>query len=153
MTRWWIVPAVCVLAMSAWSQTPEQPKAQPHSAAANSTAPDAEPWEYSLTVDGYIIEGQDGYVSPTFTANSFYGASGVNPSSAFDGTGILYEDLWKATPNNSYTYQGYFTMDANQGALFFTPVAAVPEPGSVPLLAVGAFAWFALFRKLNRKNA
>jgi hypothetical protein len=36
-------------------------------------------------------------VSPTFTANTFYGASGANPSSAFDGTGVLYEDLWKAT--------------------------------------------------------
>ena len=29
----------------------------------------AEPWEYSLTVDGYIIEGSDGYASPTFTAD------------------------------------------------------------------------------------
>jgi len=92
-------------------------------------------------------------VSPTFTANSFYGASGINPSSTFDGTGILYEDLWKATPSSSYTYLGFFTMDANQGALSFTPVGAVPEPNSVQLFAVGAVAWFALARKLNRKNA
>lgn len=92
-------------------------------------------------------------VSPTFTAGSFYGASGNDPSSAFDGTGVLYEDLWKATPNSSYSYQGYFTMDASQGNLTFTPVAAVPEPSSASLLAVGAVAWFALARKLNRKNA
>ncbi len=90
-------------------------------------------------------------VSPTFSAGSFYGASGVNPSSAFDGTGVLYEDLWKATPT-SYTYLGYITMDANQGDLTFTPVASVPEPGSLSLLAVGGVAWFALARKLNRKN-
>lgn len=69
MARWWTVTAVCVLAASAWSQTPEQPKAQPHSASANSTSPDANPWEYSLTVDGYIIEGEDGYASPTLTAD------------------------------------------------------------------------------------
>ncbi len=92
-------------------------------------------------------------VSPTFTASSFYGASGVNPSSAFDGTGVLYEDLWKATPNNAYSYLGYLTMDANQGNLTFTPAAAVPEPGSISLLAVGAVAWLALARKLNRKTA
>jgi hypothetical protein len=90
-------------------------------------------------------------VSPTFSAGSFYGASGVNPSSAFDGTGVLYEDLWKATPT-SYTYLGYITMDANQGDLTFTPVANVPEPGSLSLFAVGGVAWFALARKLNRKN-
>lgn len=92
-------------------------------------------------------------VSPTFTAGSFYGTSGINPSSAFDGTGVLYEDLWKATPNNAYSYLGYFTMDANNGNLAFTPAAAVPEPGSLSLFAVGAVAWFALTRKLNRKNA
>jgi hypothetical protein len=92
-------------------------------------------------------------VSPTFTASSFYGASGNNPSSAFDGTGVLYEDLWKATPNNSYAYQGYFTMDANQGNLTFTPVATVPEPSSASLFAAGAVAWLALARKLNRKNS
>lgn len=91
-------------------------------------------------------------ISPTFSANSFYGASGVDPSSAFDGTGVLYEDLWKATPT-SYTYLGYFTMDANQGNLSFTPVASVPEPGSLSLLAAGAVAWLALARKLKRKNA
>ena len=58
----------CSLAVS-WAQTQTPPKPEPHSAAAASTTPDAEPWEYSLTVDGYIIEGEDGYASPTFTAD------------------------------------------------------------------------------------
>lgn len=69
MARWWTVPTIALLAASVWAQTQEQSKAQPHSAAANSTAPDAQPWEYSVTVDGYIIEGEDGYASPTFTAD------------------------------------------------------------------------------------
>jgi hypothetical protein len=28
-----------------------------------------EPWEFSLTLDGYLIEGQNGYAQPTFTAD------------------------------------------------------------------------------------
>jgi hypothetical protein len=94
-------------------------------------------------------------VSPTFTANSFYGASGVNPSAAFDGTGVLYEDLWKATPNNAYTYAGFFTMDLSGSSpnLTFTPSAlAVPEPGSFQLFAVAGLSWLALARRFNRKN-
>ena len=55
--------------MSGWAQTSPQPKAQPHSPAPPSSAADKEPWDYSLTVDGYIIEGEDGYASPTFTAD------------------------------------------------------------------------------------
>jgi hypothetical protein len=69
MTRCWFAPAIVLLALSVWAQTQGQAKAQPHSAATNSTAPDAEPWEYSITVDGYLIEGEDGYASPTFTAD------------------------------------------------------------------------------------
>jgi hypothetical protein len=34
-----------------------------------SGASTAEPWEYSLTVDGYLISGEDGYAQPTFTAD------------------------------------------------------------------------------------
>jgi hypothetical protein len=33
------------------------------------TIPAAGPWEYSLTVGGYLIEGEDGYAQPTFTAD------------------------------------------------------------------------------------
>ena len=49
----------------AQSQTPDQP----HSPSPKPAGAAAEPWEYSLTVDGYIIEGEDGYASPTFTAD------------------------------------------------------------------------------------
>lgn len=94
-------------------------------------------------------------VSPTFTANSFYGASGVNPSSAFDASGVLYEDLWKATPNNSYSYLGYFTMDMSSSSpdLSFTPSASpVPEPGCIQFFAFGGIAWLAFARKFKRGN-
>jgi hypothetical protein len=96
-------------------------------------------------------------VSPTFTAGSFYGASGINPSSAIDNSGVLYEDLWKATSTSGYTYLGFFTLDLSGSSqqLSFTPstVSAVPEPGTVPLIAVAGISWLLLARKLHRKNA
>jgi hypothetical protein len=69
MPPWKVLVAALVFSVGGWSQTTTQPKAQPHSPAAKSTATDSEPWEYSLTVDGYIIKGEDGYASPTFTAD------------------------------------------------------------------------------------
>ena len=69
MLRIRLVMAILFLASWSWAQTPTNQKTEPHSAAPSATAPDAEPWEYSLTVDGYIIEGEDGYASPTFTAD------------------------------------------------------------------------------------
>ena len=56
-----------LLAVSGWAQS--QTPAQPHSPSPKPPSADAEPWEYSLTVDGYIIPGEDGYASPTFTAD------------------------------------------------------------------------------------
>jgi hypothetical protein len=94
-------------------------------------------------------------VSPTFMANSFYGASGVDPDSALGASGILYEDLWKATSTSPYTYLGYFTMDlsGSSAQLTFTPSASpVPEPGAAPLIAVAGISWLLLARKLHRKN-
>jgi len=67
--RWQACATVALLTVCGWSQTPSPARPAPHSAAAPSTAPDKQPWEYSLTVDGYVIEGQDGYASPTFTAD------------------------------------------------------------------------------------
>ncbi len=66
---WRICAGLLLLSACGWTQPPaqSQPKSQPHSPAAT-TAP-AEPWEYSLTVDGYLIAGEDGYASPTFTAD------------------------------------------------------------------------------------
>jgi hypothetical protein len=95
-------------------------------------------------------------VTPTFTAGSFYGASGIDPSSAIGASAVLYEDLWKATSTSGYSYLGYFTLDLSGSPtpLTFTPSASpVPEPGTVPLIALGGLSWLLLARKLNRKNA
>ena len=59
---------VLLLTLGGWTQTAPQ-KPQPHSPSPKSSAPDAVPWDYSLTVDGYLIEGEDGYAQPTFTAD------------------------------------------------------------------------------------
>jgi hypothetical protein len=63
--RW--LATILLLAASGWAQT--QTPSQPHSPNPKPLVPAAEPWEYSLTVDGYIIAGADGYASPTFTAD------------------------------------------------------------------------------------
>jgi len=60
---------IFLLTSSGWAQSASQAKPEPHSAAPAAKTADAEPWEYSLTVDGYLIEGEDGYASPTFTAD------------------------------------------------------------------------------------
>jgi hypothetical protein len=76
-------------------------------------------------------------ISPTFTANTFFGASGINPSSPIGSSDVLYEDLWVATPSSPYTYVGYFTLDLSGGnsSLTFSPV---PEPTSLSLIAGAA---------------
>ncbi len=65
----WLWAIVGLMAVSGWAQSSTQQKAEPHSAAAGATGAGAEPWEYSLTVDGYITQGEDGYAQPTFTAD------------------------------------------------------------------------------------
>jgi hypothetical protein len=95
-------------------------------------------------------------VSPTYAPGSFYGDSGVNPSSAIDGTGVLTEGLWMATPGSGYTYQGFFTLDTGASAspsLTFTSVQAAPEPTTTAVLGGGALL-LGIFRwRANRKNA
>jgi hypothetical protein len=61
------VAVILLLAAGCWAQS--QMPNQPHSPSPKPPAAVAEPWEYSLTVDGYIISGADGYASPTFTAD------------------------------------------------------------------------------------
>ena len=58
-----------LLVASGWAQAQTTSRTQPHAPAPRPTAADSEPWEYNLTVDGYIIEGEDGYASPTFAAD------------------------------------------------------------------------------------
>ena len=65
--RWLTVATLLLWAPCVWAQS--QTPAQPHSPSPKPLDTKAEPWEYSLTVDGYIIEGSDGYASPTFTAD------------------------------------------------------------------------------------
>jgi hypothetical protein len=65
--RWLSLTAMLLLTVGGWAQS--QAPAQPHSPSPKPVSTDAEPWEYSLTVDGYLIEGEDGYASPTFTAD------------------------------------------------------------------------------------
>lgn len=55
-------------------------------------------------------------VEPTFTASSFYGATGVDPDSSVDPAAVLYEDLWESSSSSlsgakPFTYLGYFTLD------------------------------------------
>jgi len=69
MTRWHILVAVLLFSACGWAQTEATSKPQPHSPVLGTPAAGSEPWEYSLTVDGYIISGEDGYASPTFTAD------------------------------------------------------------------------------------
>jgi hypothetical protein len=93
-------------------------------------------------------------IEPTFTANTFWGASGINPSSAMDASGVIYEDLWKATPSSPYSYLGYFTLNLSGPApsLTFTP-SAVPEPTATTLIAGGTALLLAFRNRFARKNA
>lgn len=87
-------------------------------------------------------------------SGTFYGASGVNPMTALDGSGTAYEDLWMATQNNAYQYLGYFTVDTGNSTLTYTPsVAPVPEPTTLSLLGSGAFLIGCMgWRKLRRSS-
>jgi hypothetical protein len=69
MTQWRVVSALLLCAAYGWAQTESQAKAEPHGPVLESAAKSSEPWKYSLTVDGYIISGEDGYAQPTFTAD------------------------------------------------------------------------------------
>lgn len=66
--QWHILVAV-LLSIGGWSQNQSEVKPQPHNPAAQTPTTDAEPWAYSLTVDGYLISGENGYAQPTFTAD------------------------------------------------------------------------------------
>jgi len=96
------------------------------------------------------------FVAPTLTTGSFYGASGINPNSAFDNTGVLYEDLWGATSSSAYGYLGFFKLDLSGGALnsfTFTPNPnVVPEPTVLGLLGGAGILLLSLRRRLSGRN-
>jgi hypothetical protein len=64
----WAAFVLCFRVL-ACGQTQPPAKPQPHSPVIRPAAPNKTPWDFSLTVDGYLIEGEDGYAQPTFTAD------------------------------------------------------------------------------------
>jgi hypothetical protein len=68
-TRWLRLALLLVLSISGWAQTEPPQKAEPHGPVLEPATSGAEPWEYSLTVDGVIPVTGNGYASPTFTAD------------------------------------------------------------------------------------
>jgi hypothetical protein len=87
-------------------------------------------------------------VEPMFTANSFWGNTGVNPDSPVSSASVLYEDLWFTTSSSisgakPFVYEGYFTLDLT-GAnpkLTFTPTnapATLTNPVIVSVNKVGS---------------
>jgi hypothetical protein len=67
--RQFVFIAALVMATGTWAQTAPPLKPEPHSPSPQQATPTSEPWEYNVTVDGYLIEGEDGYAQPTFTAD------------------------------------------------------------------------------------
>lgn len=67
----WRVAAGLLLVSCGWGQTSaqSQSKPQPHSPERLATSGTATRWQYSFTMDGYLIEGEDGYAQPSFTAD------------------------------------------------------------------------------------
>lgn len=74
-------------------------KPQPHEPASQSGSP-GEPWQYSLTVDGYLAE-DGGYAQPTFTADhkwihleARYNYENFRIGSLWAGYNFDWEDTW-----------------------------------------------------------
>ena len=90
-------------------------------------------------------------IAPTLNANTFYGATGVNPNSAIDSSDVLYEDLWQATPSSAYKYLGFFTLDmsGSNPSLTFTS-AMIPEPTTFSLLGGGLLLFLGFRRKFQQ---
>ena len=98
--------------------------------------------------------------APNQAIQTFYGNSGIDPSSAIGSGGVLYEDLWKATATytqgGAFQYEGYFTLDLSGGSpnLTFTPnPTAVPEPTVLGLLGGAGFLLLSFRRRLSRNKA
>jgi hypothetical protein len=78
---------------------------------------------------------------------SFYTDSGLNPLGTASGN-VIYEDLWQQAGNNTFAYQGYFTLDlsGNTSQVLTFTSSAVPEPSAFALL--GGFSVLGLcFRR------
>lgn len=112
------------------------------------------------TAGGGILDSSKSWsanVEPTDSAGSFYGNTGVNPSSAVVGGGILYEDLWEQTASpsgpNAAAYLGYFELNLGSGAPTVLTFTSAPEPGTVVLAGLGGLSLVLFRRRFGRKNA
>jgi hypothetical protein len=94
-------------------------------------------------------------IEPANAAGTFLGDTGINPDSAVNPSGVLYEDLWGTSSSGglqSFTYDGYFTLDLSNSSasLTFTPA---PEPSSYLLSGAGGILMLLLRSRLSRRNA
>ncbi len=94
------IALVFLLATSGLAQSPTP--AQPHSPNPKPPDTNAEPWEYSLTVDGYIVSGEEGYASPTFTADhnwlhleARYNYENIRTASLWAGYNFSWGKTWQ----------------------------------------------------------
>ena len=62
-------PQLALLAMLVIVAGQTLAQATPGSASAKTPAPPAQPWQYNLVVDGYIVENGVSYGDPVFTAD------------------------------------------------------------------------------------
>jgi hypothetical protein len=99
---WRTCAAVLLLAACGWSQTEPPQKAEPHSPSPKPDTAGTEPWEYSLTVDGYIVPDATSYVSPTFTADhnwlhleARYNYENLRTGSLWAGYNFAWGSTWK----------------------------------------------------------
>lgn len=83
-----------------WSDAQSNLKSQPHEPAPQSSSP-SEPWQYSLTVDGYLAKGGDDYAQPTFTADhkwlhleARYNYENFRTGSLWAGYNFDWEHTW-----------------------------------------------------------
>lgn len=58
-----------MLPLECWPQNPQSPAPPSDNPSSNQTTTQKNPWQYSLTVSGYLIEGEDGYAQPVLMAN------------------------------------------------------------------------------------
>ena len=100
MLRVCVVAALWLGACLSWSQTPIKP--EPHNPSPAANMPNAQPWEYWLSVNGYLPEDQDGYVSPTFTADhnwlhleARYNYENFRTGSLWAGYNFAWGKIWQ----------------------------------------------------------
>jgi hypothetical protein len=92
----------------------------------------------------------------TVSSGSFRADTGRDPSGSVDSGSLIYEDLYRATPNGAFSYLGYFGLDTSgSGSLVFTPkdFVPVPEPSACGLLGGIGLLVLSLRRRLTPKGA